>query len=329
MGDNLKIKKMIPGFVLVVIICLLAKGIGVYTKRYLNLEALTVALILGVIFNNTIKTPKACYEGANYLLKYAMRLGIVLLGFKLDIMGIFSMGWKLILIVLLFVPMTLLLSKEVGKSFNLNSKLATLIGVGSCICGTSAVLAMAPCIGADEDDTSVAATLASFLGVITVLAYTVIGASQIPINDRQFGIWAGLTLPGISHTIAVAFTRGDAALEIGTFVKMTRILMLIPVSMTLSYLFGVKGGKRKISIPYYVIFFIIVGIINTTGVVPEIIVAIMREISSFLILMAIASMGLLINLKEIFKKGLKAMVCDLLVFLIISGMGLSAILVFL
>lgn len=322
-------KEMIPGFVLAIIICLMSKYVGVYTKKYLNLEALTVALILGMIFNNSIKTPKACYKGTNFLLKYAMRLGIILLGFKLDIMGIFQMGWKLILLVIIFVPMTILLTREIGKPFKLNSKLSTLIGVGSCICGTSAVLAMAPCIGASEEDTSVAATLASFLGVVAVLIYTVIGASAIPINDNQFGIWAGLTLPGIAHTIAVAFTRGDQALEIGTFVKMFRILMLIPVSMTLSVVFGVKGGKRKIAIPYYVIFFLIVGIINTTGIVPTNIVALLREVSSFLILMAIASMGLQINLKEIMKNGVKAMACDFIAFTLISALGLSAIVVFL
>ena len=188
-----KIKKMVPGIIFVFLVSILSMYINDSIKNIINLEALTIGIIIGIVYNNTIKTQTVFKEGVTFSLKKLLKIGIVLLGFKLNFNSLLKLGPKVILMVLIFVPSVLILAVLLGKLFKVQDKLATLIGVGSCICGASAVVALAPTINADDDDAVVAVSIVSFLGAIGVLVYSAIAVTS-NISNIAYGVWSGTWL---------------------------------------------------------------------------------------------------------------------------------------
>jgi uncharacterized integral membrane protein (TIGR00698 family) len=320
------IKKNIPGVIFVLVISYLSMFLNNLFKSYVNLEALTIAIIIGIIYNNTVSTQDFFKDGVKFSLKKLLKIGIVLLGFKLNIHAILQLGPKILTMVLIYVPFALILSIILGKAFKVNKKLSALIGVGSCICGASAVVAMAPCINADDDDSVIAVSIVSFLGAIGVLIYSAIAASGLNLSPIQYGAWSGLSLHGVAHALAAAFALGDVSGEIGTFVKMTRVLMLVPVSLALGFIFNKeKSSNKKAKFPMYVLYFIIAGIINSLGIIPASITKILIKASSLFILMAMTAMGLSVNFKSIINKGISALLAGTVLFIILSSISLFSI----
>ncbi|MFD3156827.1 YeiH family protein [Haloimpatiens sp. FM7330] len=313
-----KFKKIVPGILFTLVISIMSIYINDSIKDVINLEALTIGIIMGIIYNNTIKTQEVFKEGVRFSLKKLLKVGIVFLGFKLNFNAILKLGPKVILMVLIFVPSVLIIAVLLGKVFKVQNKLATLIGVGSCICGASAVVALSPTINAEEEDSVVAVSIVSFLGAIGVLAYSAIAVTS-NMTNTQYGIWSGISLHGVAHAIAAAFARGDSAGEIGTFVKMARVLMLVPVSLALGFMFNKESGtSKKAKFPMYVLYFIIAGIVSSTGIIPSSILRILTKLSSICILMAMVAMGLSVDFKSIRDKGMKALLIGVIIFLITS-----------
>ncbi len=313
------IKKYTPGIIFVLIISIISMQLDHVLKTYISLEAVTIAIIIGILYNNTIGTQESLKPGTTYSLKKLLKVGIVLLGFKLNISAIMELGPKVIIMVVIFVPVVLLLANVLGKLFKVNTKLATLLGVGSSICGASAIVALTPCIHGDDEDSVIAVSIISLLGAVGVMAYSAIATSQVGLTTVQYGTWSGLSLQGVAHAIAAAFALGSAAGQVGTFVKMTRVLMLVPVSIVLSYIFSKESGKtQKAKFPMYVFYFILAGIINGTGIIPDSITWLLTKASSILILMSMTAMGLSVHIKSVIGKGLKALACGTVLFLIIS-----------
>lgn len=313
-----KVKKMLPGIIFVFLISILSMYINDFIKNIINLEALTIGIIIGILYNNTVKTQKVFKEGVSFSLKKLLKVGIVLLGFKLNFNSLFKLGPKVLLMVLIFVPTVLILSILLGKFFKVEDKIAALIGVGSCICGASAVVALAPTINAEDEDSIVAVSIVSFLGAVGVLVYSAVAVTS-SISDIQYGIWSGISLHGVAHALAAAFARGDEAGEIGTFVKMARVVMLVPVSLALGFIYNKGNGQnKKAKFPMYVLYFIIAGIISSTGIIPLQMLKILVQLSSIFILMAMIAMGLSVDFKNIKDKGMKALVVGSILFLITS-----------
>lgn len=323
------VKKLLPGLFFVLIISYVSILINDLLKTYINLEALTIAIIIGIIYNNTVKTQEIFQEGIKFSLKKLLKVGIVLLGFKLNFNAVLNLGPKILIMVLIFVPFALILSIGLRKLFKLNKRLATLIGVGSCICGASAVVAMAPCIDAEEDDSVIAVSVVSFLGAIGVLIYSAIAVGGLNLNPTQYGVWSGLSLHGVAHAIAAAFALGDASGEIGTFVKMARVLMLVPVSIALGFMFKKDNStKSSVKFPMYVLYFIIAGIINSIGIIPLYITNILVYLSTLFILMSMTAMGLSVSFKTIVNKGVNALLSGTVIFIILSSTSLLVIMRF-
>ncbi len=324
------IKKYIPGVIFVLLTSLLSMFLNNIFKRYINLEALTIAIIIGIIYNNTIGTQKIFKDGVKFSLKKLLKVGIVLLGFKLNIYAILKLGPIILTMVVVYVPFALILSILLGKIFKVNKKLATLIGVGSSICGASAVVAMAPCIKADDDDSVIAVSIVSVLGAVGVIIYSSIASTTINITPIQYGAWSGLSLHGVAHALAAAFALGDISGEIGTFVKMSRVLMIVPVSIVLGFVFDKEStSSKKVKFPMYVLYFILAGVINSLGIIPESVTNLLTKGSSLFILMAMTAMGLSVNFKSIINKGVKALLIGIMLFTILSTVSLMAILNFL
>jgi uncharacterized integral membrane protein (TIGR00698 family) len=223
--------------------------------------------------------------------------------------------------VLVQVPFVILTAMLLGKVFNINHKLSTLIGVGTAVCGTSAIVAIAPVIDSDESDAILSVSIVSFLGAIGVLAYSFINNFVHP-NVLHYGIWSGISLHGVAHAIAAAVAGGDQSLKIATFVKMSRVVMLVPVSVILAGVFNKDNSdNNRAKFPMYVLYFIIIGLMNTFLTLPTNITGIFKTTSSLLIAMAMIAMGLSVDLKSIKNKGIQSITLATTVFIIISSLS--------
>lgn len=318
-------KTRVRGLIYVALVATAATLISLKLQPWIQLESLTIAIVLGMILSNTFKTPKALAPGIDYALKTLLIYGIVLLGFKLNFKAISQLGLPLLLGIISYMLFVFLMVFILNKWFKVSTKLMTLIAVGSSICGAAAVVALAPTIDATEEDTVLAVSIVSFLGAIGVIIYAIV-ANSIPISDISYGIWAGLTLHGVAHALAGAFARGAISGEIGTFVKMTRVLMLVPVSLALSMVFHQKGGlKKRAHVPPYLWGFILAGLIHATGLVPPLVTNLAQQTSQYFILFSMTAMGLTVNFKDIAGRGLKSVALGITLFTITATLTFFAL----
>lgn len=287
---------------------------------YIQLEALTIGMVLGMIWGNSVGVGDSLLPGIRFSLKKLLKVGIVLLGLKLSAKSLMVLNPLLLAGVVVFVPTVIFAGTLIGKRCGLDKKLSVLIGVGSSICGASAIVAMSPVIDAEEEDSIIAVGVISVLGALGVILYSVV-ANLSSLSDVDYGLWSGLSLQGVAHALAAAFARGDEAGQFGTIIKMERVLLLAPVSIVLGLLFSGKkssGSRKSASIPVYILLFILAGVLSTFGVVPESVKVVASKLSSFFILMSIVAMGLLADMQSLRKKGAKGLVAGTVVFIIVS-----------
>ncbi len=333
-------KKQAKGILYVTAIAIFAMLIHHYLLNFI--ETMTIGILLGLFITNTIGNPTVCTDGIRFSLKKVLKWGIVLLGVKLNFASIIELGPKILILIIVLISLALVTSHYIGKRFKINSKLAALLGVGSSICGASAIVAMGPVIGADDEDIAISVTVISLLGAIGVLTYSFIG-TRLHLTDLQYGIWSGSSLQGVAHALAAAGARGadNISLQIGTLVKMSRVALLGPVAMILNSLFLNNSRKKNLSFPKYVLYFILIGIlftintqynliptVFTLGTITIDVVSILKTLSTFFLLMAMVAMGLHVHLKSFESKALTALIVCGSVFLILSLSSLGYISLF-
>ncbi len=327
-------KNLLPGLAFVYALALASGWINRLISPLVNLEALTIGIILGMALGNLVRVPGALKPGITFSVETLLKLGIILLGLKLDFRSLAGLGPRALILVAVLVPSVLGLSWVLGRLVKADSRLASLIGVGSCICGASAVVAVTPVVRASKEDSVVAVSVVSFLGAVGVLVYTAVGLTCV-LTDTQFGVWAGGTLQAVAHALAAAFSRGEVAGEIGTLVKMARVAMLVPVALVLGLAYGRGGGadgaggtgradgrtaaRVAVKFPTYVLWFVLAGVLRSAGVVPPVILGYAVKVSATFILMAMIGMGLGVDFRGIRDRGLKALILGLVLFVVTSA----------
>ncbi len=150
------------------------------------------------------------------------------------------------------------------------------------------------------------------------MVYSFIATHHV-LDVQQFGVWSGISLQGVAHALAAAFAGGDKAGELGTIVKMGRVLMLVPVALFFS-LRGRDAGDRKarVKFPYYVLFFVLCGVVNSLGIVPVGVTKVFAKASGWLILFAMTAMGLSVKFKAIRQSGVRSLIMGSVLFLVIA-----------
>ncbi len=295
------------------------------------LETITLVILLGILYNNTIGTREVHIPGINFVMNKVIKFAIVFLGFKLNFTVLSGIGGAAFFLVICFVPIVILLAIKLGTFFGLESKTSLLIGIGSGICGVAAIMSLSPLVKAKKEEIIVAASVTSFLGAVGVILFSFFGyLKSFPLEPTEFGVWCGISMHGVSHAIAAAYSMGERAGEIGTVVKLARVLMLVPMSIFFTQYFRDKkveekeSEKYKIkfawiqSFPLYVIMFILVMVINSFGIVPAGIANFFAELSNKLFLFTMTSLGLSLYLKSVLSTGIKGLKLGLLLFALVS-----------
>lgn len=325
------------GFILGIVITLV---ISVAAKYLANLPFLSImgqlviAILIGIVWRATIGVPHPAIAGTNFSSKKLLRLGIILLGMRLNLTDIAHAGPKVILIALICIAFAFFVVYAIAKWFKVEKKLGILTACGTAICGAAAVVAISPQIKANNDETAIGAATVAILGTIFTLLYTVL-YPVLGFTQHGYGVFAGATLHEIAHVIAAAAPGGEDAVDIAVIVKLTRVALLVPVAI----LIGVwssrsekanrtNGGKmtlKSLQIPWFIFGFVAMSAVNSLGIVSAAFANHVVLLAYMLIGMAMAGLGLNVDIVAFKRLGMKSFAAGLIGSILLSVLGFGLV----
>jgi uncharacterized integral membrane protein (TIGR00698 family) len=314
------------GILFIIFLAFLSKFINNLLKPTITLEAITIGITLGMIIKNTIGVSGKMDKGIAFTSKYFLELGIVLMGFRLTLSAFVGLGFEGIGVIGLYILITITLIMFLGKYLiKCDQNFTSFVAVGTAICGSSAIAALAPIIK-DEKKAPVTISLINLMAAIGVLVYTAVGHLNF-LTPWEYGFWSGLTLHGVGHAIGAAFSSGAESGEIGTMVKMARVAYLAPVIMVFSIFSNTskKRGKYRNRIPGYLYLFFLAVFFKGLNILPQELTDYLGGLSSDLILLAMIALGLTVDFSSFKNQGLRGIILVILGFLFSSFTGLAII----
>lgn len=278
------------------------------------------ALIIGMFINPFIsKYKNHLSSGINLSSKQLLRAAIVLMGLSLSFSQVLSVG-KFSIFVMCFTLLTAFLGGYViGKIFNINWKLSSLISAGTGICGGSAIAAISPVIEAKERDIAYALSATFIFDIIMVILFPIAG-KYLGMSDIGFGLWTGTAVNDTSAVVAAGYAFSDTAGAYSVIVKLTRTLSIIPIVLIFSFINkriktknseikneNIKNTLIKI-FPYFILLFLVMVAIKSSGILPQFVTNLASEAGKFFMIMALGAIGLKTNFKEIANSGILPMI---------------------
>ncbi|MEO4055019.1 YeiH family protein [Solibacillus sp. CAU 1738] len=315
----------VKGLLLTLIIALVAKYISTF-PFFSILGQLVIAIILGMIWRAALGVPESWQTGISFSSKKLLRFGIILLGMRLNLADIYNAGASVFLIACINLLFALIVVYGLTKILGVEKRLGILTACGTAICGAAAVVAIAPQIKANEKETAVGAAIVALLGTIFTLVYTLL-YSILGLTPTEYGIFAGGTLHEIAHAIAAAAAGGEEAVDIAVIVKLTRVALLVPVALIIGILYrkGEKGqNKERFSlsiIPWFILGFLAMSAFNSIGIVPPSVAQSIVNLAYILIAMAMAGLGLNVDIKTFKQLGGKAFIAGLIGSICLAVLG--------
>lgn len=277
-------------------------------------------------------------DGVKYTSKKILQYSIILLGFGMNLFNVIKVGGQSLYIMLFTFLAAFITAYIMGKVLNLEGKMTILIAVGTSICGGSAIAATAPVIDAKDEDVVHAISTIFLFNIIAVFIFPALGHA-LGMNDMEFGMWAGTAINDTSSVVAAAtawsnHAGNNVALSFATIVKLTRTLMIVPITLVLA-IYTTKNAQRNQSkedctkfcfvkiFPWFVIGFVVAAIINTWICMPSISKELVT-LGKFMIVMAMVAIGLNTNLKKLITNGLKPIFLGVCCWIAVAVVSLAA-----
>lgn len=290
-------------------------------KAFPIIGGAVIAIVAGMVVTLAWKWRDPVDSGIKFVSKKVLQWAVILLGFGMDLNVVIHTGRQSLPIILCTITISLVVAFALSRWMNIPGKVATLVGVGSSICGGSAIAATAPVIEAEEDEVAQAISVIFFFNVLAALLFPVVGqmVGFDTTSGEAFGIFAGTAVNDTSSVTATASTwdsmwnLGSQTLDKAVTVKLTRTLAIIPITLVLAFLRTRKeqgDGERKVQMskifPFFILFFIAASVITTVAVGNGISPAVfdpLKELSKFMIVLAMAAIGLNTNIVKLLKSG--------------------------
>lgn len=305
-----------------------------------------ISILTGMLLAVLIKDKSSYLAGINFASKKILQYAVILLGFGLNLTTLKEVGLTSLPIIIATISVSLLMAYTMHKLLHVPARTATLIGVGSSICGGSAIAATAPVIDADEEEIAQAISVIFLFNVIAAIIFPTLG-SLLGLSDSGFGLFAGTAINDTSSVTAAASTwdtlhgTNGSVLAYATIVKLTRTLAIIPITLVLSFL-RIRNEKKqnldsqsKVSLkkifPMFILYFILASVITTiiTGFcsgtplsIAEHSFAFLKQLSKFFIVMAMGAIGLNTDIVKLVKKGGKPIVMGFCCWISIAAVSL-------
>ena len=267
-------------------------------------------IIFGIILGSFL--PREMFSaGSKITSKKLLQAAIVLLGFELNMQTVLQVGEQSILVMVFTLSAAFLTAYFVSKALKVEPKVATLIGVGTAICGGSAIAATAPVVNADTDEVATSISTIFLFNVLAVFIFPALG-HLMGMSDVGFGMWAGTAINDTSSVVAASCAYSEAAGSFATIVKLTRTLAIIPVTFLLALYTANKNKSSNKSFkmmdvfPWFVLGFLGATIVNSFGIMPVALSSFLGKSGKFLIVIAMTAIGLNTNIRSLLSNSKKS-----------------------
>lgn len=323
-----------------ILLCLaLAVPSWLLGQRFPVVGGAVIAILLGMVVALFFKQKGRFEPGIKFTSKKVLQWAVILLGFGMNLSVVLETGAQSLPIILCTIATSLLIAFALHKLMHIPSKISTLIGVGSSICGGSAIAATAPVIDADDEEVAQAISVIFFFNVLAAVIFPYFGQllGFSTVSGEAFGIFAGTAVNDTSSVTAAASTwdamhgLGSETLDKAVTVKLTRTLAIIPITLVLALMRARKGGSEgkkvdfKKIFPFFILYFVAASVITTVAVSLGVSAAVfspLKTLSKFLIVMAMAAIGLNTDLVKLIRSGGKPIIMGAACWLGITAVSL-------
>ena len=325
-------------FLLGIAICFAVAGVSVLLEELIPgglLGASIIALFTGTIINSFFH-PAWIKPALKFTSKKILKAAIILLGASLSVSTIVSVGKMTFFVMIFTFAMCFGGGYVIRKLFGLNWKLSNLISAGTGICGGSAIAAIAPVIDADDKDIAFAMSSTFLFDMAMIALYPLMGKA-LGMSDIAYGIWAGTSVNDTASVVASGYAFSEAAGDFATMVKLTRTIAIIPTVLVFAWIgirikkkeMLVSGNGKKVNmmkiIPWFIGGFLLLAVANSLGCIPAAVSGVMKTASKFLMVTALAAIGLSTSITDFKKAGLAPMFYGITIDTLVTLTALAVI----
>ena len=317
---------VIYGLLLAVVIGVVALWLG----RLLPLiGGPVIGILLGIIVGNLASPGERFQPGIAFAGKHVLQWSIIALGFGLSLSQVAKTGLQSLSVTVVTMTVAFLSAWLLGRWLGVHDKLKILIGVGTAICGGSAIAAITPIIRPEDHDTAFAISTIFLFNVVAVLLFPLLG-HLMHLSDLGFGLWAGTAINDTSSVVAAGYSYSKTAGDFATIVKLTRATLIIPVCLVLALVVA-AGEKRKAAkagsasnfslakiFPWFILWFLVASAVRTVGFIPVAIQPAIHVAAEFLIIVALTAIGLSANVRRMAASGIRPILLGLGVWVAVA-----------
>lgn len=268
--------------------------------------------LIGLLIRNIIGVADVFRPGMVFSMRTLLRLGIVLLGVQLEIAQVKTIGMSGVVILTLTLAATFLFTVWFGRRLGVSEELSLLVASGTSICGVSAILAANTVIRGRDEDVAYAVAGITLFGTFFMIVYPFLAGVIVENSPQVFGLWAGASIHEIAQVTAAAFQVNQQTGEFGVIAKLTRVALLIPTVFVLVWWInrrlvacGDSSRQATFTVPWFLIGFIVLVCVNSAGIIPGSVKPPVVQLTSFLLALALAAMGMETDIRKIVEKGLR------------------------
>ena len=316
--------KILPGLLVAAVIALFATLLA----RVVPLAGAPVlAIVLGILLRSVLPLPRSVHAGVSFSAKYVLQSAIVVSGFGLSLAAVAQTGWETLPVTIGTIAVALVLAPIVGRMLKVDTVLEHLVGVGTAICGASAIAAVASVIEPPEADVALAIATIFFYNIVAVLTFPAIGG-LLHLTQSQFGVWAGTAINDTSSVVAAGYAFGPEAGEHATIVKLARATFILPVVAIVAIVHArsQRSGSVRVPwhqvVPWFIAWFVVAACVNTTGIVPDGWHPGITQISTFLICVALAAIGVQTEVARLARSGARPLALGFVLWVAVAVVSL-------
>lgn len=312
--------KVLPGIALVLAVAIAAYVLG----RFVPIVGGPVfGILIGLLIASIRKPPPAQKPGISFASKQLLQAAIVLLGTNLSLKQVGYNGAHALPVMLGTLVIVLTAAYLLGKAFGIERDMRRLLGVGTAICGGSAIAAVSSVIGASEAEIAYSISVVFLFNIVAVLIFPPIGHA-LALSQHAFGVWAGTAINDTSSVVAAAYSYGKPAGDDAVITKLTRTTLIIPLVLFYAgkRLWKARAGAERVNlaqiIPWFIVWFIAAAALNSLGAIPPVAHAFITPVALFLIVVALAGVGLSADFAQIRRAGARPILLGALLWIAIA-----------
>ncbi len=334
-----------PGLALAAAIGLTAWFLG---RLFPLIGAPVLAIVLGLVMRLAVGMPQAAKAGITFASKRVLQAGIVALGAGFSLQQVWRTGVESLWVMVFTFTAALVSAWALGRWLRVPRNLVNLVGVGTTICGASAIAAVAPIVAAEAAEIAYAISTVFLFNILAVFIFPALGHA-LGLSDHVFGLWAGTAINDTSSVVAAGYAYSRAAGDYATVVKLTRTTMIIPIALAFALLEArrrspqaASAGDRATSpaapagarlsagrhlrriFPWFLLWFLVASALNTLGLLPAVAAEQLPQLGRFLIVVALAAVGFSTDVQRLAATGLRPLLLGLGIWAAVALVGLAA-----